>query len=82
MLSMSPTRSVPLNAFQCLARDWERVYPYNAAQAMRLRGKAEFAAVARAWGESVEAAGLGRVTLDPIDGRRFRHETLNGEMAR
>ena len=82
MLSMSPTHSVPLNAFQCLARDWEKVHPYNAAQAMRLSGDADCAAVAKAWAEAIEAAGLGRVSVDPIDGRRFRHQTLNGELVR
>ncbi len=82
MPSMSLNDSVPLNAFQCLARDWEKVHPYNAAQAMRLRGRADSAAVARAWADAIEAAGLGRVSVDPTDGRRFRHETLNGELAR
>ena len=56
--------------------------PYNAAQAMRVRGKVDFAAVARAWADAIEAAGLGRVSVDPANGRCFRHETLNGEMAR
>jgi len=79
---MSLTHSVPLNAFQCLARDWEKLHPYNAAQAMRLRGRTDFAAVARAWADAVEAAGLGRVSVDPTNGRHFRHETLNGELAR
>jgi hypothetical protein len=73
---------VPLNAFQSLVRDWEKLHPYNAAQAMRIRGSADSAAVARAWADAIEAAGLGRVAVDPTKGRTFRHETLNGELAR
>lgn len=81
-LSTPTTHPVPLNAFQRLARDWEKVYPYNAAQALRLRGAADPPAAARAWAQALEATGLGRVAIDVEAGRRFRYEALNGELAR
>src|SRR5947209_2549530 len=81
-LSTPTTHPVPLNAFQRLARDCEKVYPYNAAQALRLCGAAAPAAVARAWAQALEATGLGRLAIDRDAGRRFRYEALNGELAR
>ena len=79
---ISPTQPVPLNVFQTLARDWEQVHPYNAAHVMRLRGVPELQVISRSWGESLEAAGLGRVSIDPVTRRRFHHETLNGDLVR
>ncbi len=78
-MSTQSTNPVPLNAFQRLVRVWERVHPYNAAQVMRLRGEVDLSAVTRAWSDALTATGLGRVR---VDGRTFRHETLNGELIR
>lgn len=71
--------SVPLNVFQRLARMWERVHPYNAAQAMKLAGTIDPARAQRAWSASLDATGLGRVR---VKGTLFQHELLNGEMVR
>ena len=70
---------VPLNAFQRLARAWERVHPYNAAQVLRVRGALDLPAVERAWAAALEGTGLGRVRMV---GEAFRHESLNGELMR
>jgi hypothetical protein len=70
---------VPLNAFQRLARAWERVHPYNAAQVLRVRGPLDLPALERAWAAALEGTGLGRVRMV---GEAFRHESLNGELMR
>ena len=69
-----------LNLFQRLTRRWEAVHPYNAAQMMRTCGKVSPADAADAWADALRTLGLGRVHL--IEGRRFRHEELNGEFTR
>ncbi|MGH7194881.1 MAG: hypothetical protein ACREJM_15305, partial [Candidatus Saccharimonadales bacterium] len=73
-------RESGLNLFQRLARRWEAVHPYNAAQVLRISGTLDPSAAAQTWGESLRALGLGRVRVS--DGSRFRYELLNGELAR
>lgn len=69
-----------LNLFQRLTRRWERIHPYNAAQVMRLAGHLDVSRATEAWGDSLRMLGLGRVELST--GHRFRHESINGELAR
>lgn len=69
-----------LNIFQRLARRWESVHPYNAAQVMRLAARADARLAGQAWAETLTTLGLGRVRV--FDNSRFHHELLNGEMAR
>jgi hypothetical protein len=69
----------PLNMFQRLVRSWEAVHPYNAAQAMKLSGRADPRAVNDAWHASLAALGLGRVRAE---GQAFGYEILNGDADR
>ena len=68
-----------LNIFQRLVRQWDVIHPYNAAQAIRLRGRPNLAAIREAWHEAVASLGLGRAHV-----RRdtFHFEHLNGAMPR
>lgn len=72
--------ALTLNVFQRLTRRWESVYPYNAAQVLKVGGRLDASAAGDAWAESLRALGLGRVWVDQRS--RFRHELLNGEMSR
>ncbi|MDB5296929.1 MAG: hypothetical protein JWO31_2912 [Phycisphaerales bacterium] len=75
-----PTGPIPLNAFQRIIRGWERVHPYNAAQAMEVRRPAvDPAAAAAAWAATLDEMKLGRVEARAIS---YRHVGLNGEAAR
>ena len=69
-----------LNLFQRLARRWDAVHPYNAAQVLRVGGRMDVSRATEIWGESLRALGLGRVRV--LDRQRFSHEVLNGELAR
>ena len=44
-------------------RQWEAVHPYNAAQIMRLAGRADAGAAAAAWNDAVISLGLGPLTI-------------------
>jgi hypothetical protein len=70
---------MPLNVFQRLVLQWERIHPYNAAQVLRLSGRADAAALTGAWQETLNALSLGRVQRR---GTRFAHEAINGELER
>lgn len=69
-----------LNLFQRLTRRWEAIHPYNAAQVMRIGGRIDAGAATAIWGEALRGLGLGRVRVS--DAGRFRHEAINGELAR
>jgi len=69
-----------LNLFQRLARRWDSVHPYNAAQVMRVSGSVDPDRAGQAWAEALRALGLGRVYI--ADDLKFRHEALNGEFVR
>ena len=71
---------IGLNLFQRLARRWEAVHPYNAAQVLRVAGHVDPSAAGEVWAESLRTLGLGRVRI--LQDARFQHEVLNGEMAR
>jgi hypothetical protein len=69
-----------LNLFQRLTRRWERIHPYNAAQVMRIAGRLDVDHATQTWGETLRSLGLGRVAV--FTANRFRHELINGELAR
>ncbi|MGH7179587.1 MAG: condensation domain-containing protein [Tepidisphaeraceae bacterium] len=64
-----------LNVFQRVVRKWDAHHPYNAAQVMRLEGRADAARLAQAWLETLADLGLGRVR---VAGEWFQHQALNG----
>ena len=71
-----PDRLAPLNVFQYLARQWDAVHPYNAAQVIDVAAPLDHAAVDDAWGETLAGMGLGRLRLTPCGGcRRGRRST-------
>src|SRR5688500_9321852 len=61
-----------LNVFQRLARAWDAVHPYNAAQVLRMRAPADGVAIRRAWDDMLGAQGLGRTA---VDGRWCAYES-------
>ena len=68
-----------LNIFQRLVRQWDAIHPYNAAQVIKLAGRADLPAVRHAWHEAMATLGLGRAHV----GRdTFHFEHLNGQMPR
>src|SRR5215207_7388715 len=67
-----------LNVFQRLARQWDALHPYNAAQAMTLTGAPDAARLDGAWRETLHDLGLGRLATA---GNRYRFESLNGDVA-
>jgi hypothetical protein len=67
--------ALALNVFQRLIRTWDAVYPYNAAQVLKLRGRADVAAVNAAWQQAMASLGLGRVR---IVGHEAEYVALNG----
>jgi len=69
------TEPVSLNLFQRLLRQWEQAHPYNAAQALLVRGSIDPSRATQAWYEAVQSIGLGRVSLA---GSRFKYEHING----
>ena len=72
------TRSVPLNVFQHLMRRWDAVHPYNAAQAMLLRGTPDVGRLTECWQATLAGSGLGSVA---VDRNRYTFEPLNGHAA-
>ncbi len=62
---------LPLNLFQRLLRQWERVHPYNAAQIMRVAGHVDPQRAGEAFNQAVRALGLGRLI---VQGTRYRFE--------
>ncbi len=66
-----------MNIFQRLARQWETLHPYNAAQVLLLKGVPNVARIQLAWRKTVDDSGLGSVHVNRSS---FRYETLNGEL--
>ena len=75
---MPTAAATPFNVFQQLMRRWDAVHPYNAAQAVRIRGTPDRARLEAAWQSALLATGLGSVA---IDGDRYRFQSLNGHAA-
>jgi hypothetical protein len=73
------TDPMPLNLFQRLVLQWDRLHPYNAAQVLKLSGPARSGDLSAAWQETLGTLGLGRVH---VNGQHFRHQSLNGELQR
>lgn len=71
----APMMSSPINVFQRLAQQWDRMHPYNAAQALKVAGPADLQRYSGAWHEALEALGLGRVR---VEGSRLYYESLDG----
>src|SRR5687768_16008251 len=76
-LGMTPTSTI--NVFQRLARQWDEIHPYNAAQILKISGMPNLVSLQEAWHDAMNDLGLGRVRGG---GRRskFFYECLNGEM--
>jgi NRPS condensation-like uncharacterized protein len=55
---------VKLNVLQRLFRSWETVYPYNAAQAVKLRTAPDSASVSSAWNAALAALQLGPTRIN------------------
>jgi hypothetical protein len=68
-----------LNLFQRLVRQWDAIHPYNAAQAIRIAGRADVPAIRMAWHDALGALGLGRAH---VERDRFYFEHLNGQLPR
>jgi len=66
-----------INVFQRLARQWDQVHPYNAAQILKIRGNGDVQALQNAWHDALNDLGLGRVRFD---GGAYGYERLNGEL--
>lgn len=47
-----------LNIFQRVVRRWDRIHPYNAAQVLKIAGKADLDAIRNAWRQSMAAMEL------------------------
>jgi hypothetical protein len=73
-------RDSGLNLFQRLTRRWDKIHPYNAAQVLRIAGGVDLGRATEAWGAALRALGLGRIEV--FTNQRFRHESINGELAR
>jgi hypothetical protein len=67
-----------LNVFQRLARQWDVIHPYNAAQILKIEGVPDPDLWRNAWHDALTDLGLGRVKFA---GGRYFYECLNGEMS-
>jgi len=67
-----------INVFQRLARQWDALHPYNAAQVLKIKGAPSLDLLQNAWHDAMEDMGLGRVH---VEGHNLRYECLNGEMS-
>jgi hypothetical protein len=67
-----------INVFQRLARQWDEVHPYNAAQVLKISGAPPAQRIAAAWHDTLNDLGLGRVH---VTGGNLSYECLNGEMS-
>lgn len=70
------TASAPLNLFQRLLRQWEHAHPYNAAQAMHLRGSADQSAITAAWLDTLCSMGLGKLL---VTGGGYQYQAVNAQ---
>ena len=78
MSTPPPSVAVPLNVFQRLMRRWDAVHPYNAAQAVHLRGTPDLTRLDAAWQSALLASGLGAVA---VRRDRYAFQSLNGHAA-
>ncbi|HMB94464.1 MAG TPA: hypothetical protein VKK61_00335 [Tepidisphaeraceae bacterium] len=66
-----------LNIFQRLTRQWDRIHPYNAAQAMQLVGSADHEKLATTWKATLADVGLTAGENNPI----LRSDSLQNLMS-
>jgi hypothetical protein len=78
-MTTHPAAHGRLNLFQRLVRQWDAIHPYNAAQAIRIQGKADVPAIRTAWHDALGSLGLGRAH---VERDRFYFEHLNGQLPR
>jgi hypothetical protein len=57
----------PINVFQRLARQWDEMHPYNAAQVLKIEGAASRLDLQEAWHDALNDLGLGRVHVNGAD---------------
>ncbi len=74
------TVTSPLNIFQYLARQWDRVHPYNAAQVVEIVGVANVDQLNDTWLDVLRTLQLGRVRIDSKRGK-FGFEGPGNEAA-
>lgn len=67
-----------INVFQRLARQWDVIHPYNAAQVLKIQGTPNPSVWQDAWHDAMNDLGLGRVKFQ---GKGYFYECLNGEMS-
>jgi NRPS condensation-like uncharacterized protein len=65
--------SARLNVFQRLARTWDSVHPYNAAQACRVRGRFDVQHLNRCWNETLQSLALPASAVSVIHDDLERH---------
>ena len=73
------TSTSTINVFQRLARQWDEIHPYNAAQILKIVGTPNLDALQDAWHDAMNDLGLGRVRQG--DRSSYCYECLNGEMS-
>src|SRR5688572_28503344 len=73
------TSTSTINVFQRLARQWDEIHPYNAAQILKIVGTPHLDALQDAWHDAMNELGLGRVRQG--DRSSYFYECLNGEMS-
>jgi hypothetical protein len=78
-LALGMTSTSTINVFQRLARQWDEIHPYNAAQILKLSGTPDLTALQDAWHDAMNDLGLGRVRSGDRHSTFF-YECLNGEM--
>ncbi|CAN5417927.1 hypothetical protein BH10PLA1_BH10PLA1_18530 [soil metagenome] len=64
----------PLNLFQRLLRQWDHAHPYNASQAVHVRGTIDLSDATNAWHRTLITMGLGRVK---VGHGNFHYEALD-----
>ncbi len=69
------TAPAPLNLFQRLLRQWDLAHPYNAAQAIHVRGSIDPSRATQACHEAIQSLGLGRISLGTS---HFNYENVDG----
>jgi hypothetical protein len=69
---------ISLNIFQRVTRQWDALYPYNAAQLMQLSGTADAGRIEDAWRSALRELGLGTVWCD---GNKYRYSTAEDSRA-
>ncbi len=70
---------VKFNLLQRLMRQWEQLYPFNGAHAVKISGALDLSAARRAWEMALSALGLGALS---VTNNSYAYRLLNGEADR